>query len=106
MKAKKIKIALIADVPVVPQGKDDVAWTNAMHAKYTQLSQNHRSVGLWEVPFVVGQQYNVHWQYGLDWEGITMKRSKLYSPTDKGFTIRFNYTDRRDEFIVNRRAKV
>ena len=77
-----------------------------MHAKYTQLSQNHRSAGLWEVPFVVGQQYNVHWQYGLDWEGITMKRSKLFSPSDKGFTVRFNYTDRRDEFIVNRRTKV
>ena len=101
-----MKIALLANVPTVPEGQDDVTWTEDMHSKFSQISQNHKKTGVWEIPFVIGQQYNVHWQYGIDWEGFAVKRSKLYQAADKGFTLRFNYTDRRDEFHVNRRGKV
>ena len=67
-----------------------------MHAKYSQISQNHKKTNHWEIPFVLGQKYNVHWQYGIDWEGFTVKRSRLYKATEKGFALQFNYTDRRD----------
>ena len=48
----------------------------------------------------MGQKFNIHWQYGIDWTGVTLVRSRLYREADLGFTLRFNYTDRRDEFKV------
>ena len=31
---------------------------------------------------------------------MTLVRNRLFRETDEGFTLRFNYTDRRDEFKV------
>ena len=54
----------------------------------------------------MGQKFNVHWQYGIDWTGVTLVRSRLFREADLGFTLRFNYTDRRDEFKVTTNAVV
>ena len=93
MKDKNMKIALLENVPTVPQGQE---WTDDLHSKFSQISQNENITGQWEIPFVVGQQYNVHWHYDLNWEEFTVQMNKDYKPTDKGFTLRFNYTEDRN----------
>ena len=64
------------------------------------MSQNPKKPGQWDIPFPVGQNFNVHWQYGIEWTNVTIVRSRMFREKDLGFTLRFNYTDRRDEFTV------
>ncbi len=69
------------------------------------ISQNKKKV-FWEVQFVADRAYNVHWRYGLDWEGMNIKRSRFYSGVESRFLLHFNYTDRRDEFHVYGRQEI
>lgn len=55
---------------------------------------------------MAGRTYNLHWRAGIDWEGISIKRSRFYTNTNTRFLLNFNYTDRRDEFHVNGRANI
>ena len=64
------------------------------------MGQNPKKPGQWDIPFPVGQSFNVHWQYGIEWTGVTIVRSRLFREDEKGFSLRFNYTDRRDEFKI------
>ena len=104
-----MKIALLKDVPVPPQGADDVTWTAELTAKYGHMGQNPKKPGQWDIPFPVGQTFNVHWQYGIDWTGVTLVRSRMFREADLGFVLRFNYTDRREPrtslAISSRRAR-
>lgn len=52
-----IKVALQADVPA-----DGTEWTEEMHEKFARFDPRSSS-GQWEVPFLVGQEYHVHWRY-------------------------------------------
>ena len=101
-----MKIALTKDVPTPVGDADDVVWTAEHAAKYGNMGQNYKRPGQWDIPFPVGQKFNVHWQYGIDWTNITVLRSRMFRESDLGFTLRFNHTDRRDEFIVNRADKM
>lgn len=60
----------------------------------------------WEVQFVAGREYHLHWRAGIDWEGISIKRSRFYNSVDARFLLHFNFTDRRDEFHVRGRELI
>lgn len=57
----------------------------------------------WAIPVVTGHKYNVHWQWGLDFEKMQVTLSPLWSPTDKDVYIVHNFTDIRAkvDFIVS-----
>ena len=96
---QEIKIIKKGDMPSAGQ-----AWTEQMLAKYTKLLPNLKLAGQWEVPFLMGQDYHIHWLEYLDWTSVTMKRSRLYKVEDGYFNLVFNHTDRRDIFKVKGRA--
>ena len=87
-------------MPAPPTGETEVTWTQELVDKYSHMSQNKKKDGQWEIPLVTGQQYNVHWQYGIDWTGFSVERSRLMTAADKSIVLQFNYTDKRDEFHV------
>ncbi len=90
-----MKVALASAAPAV-----DVEWTQAEHDKFGAISQNPKKTAHWDIAFPVGDTFNVHWQYGIDWTGVTMVRSRMFTESELGIVLRFNYTDRRDEFNV------
>ena len=98
---QEIKIVRKSDMPSV--GQD---WTDEMRAKYSVLLPNLRLAGQWEVPFLMGQEYHIHWLEELDWTEMTLKRSRLYSVDDGYYMLYFNHTDRRDIFTVKGRAEI
>jgi hypothetical protein len=48
----------------------------------------------WAMPFAVGQYYNVHWKWGLDFTHVAIAPSRLWGIND-GVVLRFNYSDHR-----------
>lgn len=70
----------------------------------TVLLPNLKLAGQWEVPFLMGEEYHVHWLEELDWTEMSMKRSRHYKVEDGYYSLFFNYTDRRDIFTMKSRA--
>ena len=64
------------------------------------------SYNQWDVPFLVNQTYRLHWGNVIDWNQMTIKRSRLYNESDPYFLLQFNHTDRRDEFKVKSRREI
>ena len=59
------------------------------------------TVYTWDICFVTGYIYNVHWQNGnLDWIHMNFYPSPVWKPTDKGIVLRFNYTDYKEDYLV------
>lgn len=55
----------------------------------------------WDLAFVTGYIYNIHWQNGnLDWTHMNFYPTPVWKPTDKGVVFRFNYTDLREDYLV------
>lgn len=55
----------------------------------------------WDIPFVTGFRYNIHFQSGnLDWTHMQIYPSQYYQPTDLGIVLRFNYSDYREDFSI------
>jgi hypothetical protein len=57
----------------------------------------------WAIPVVTGHKYNIHWQWGLDFEKMQVSLSPHWKPTDKDVYIVHNFTDLRPriDFIVS-----
>jgi len=56
----------------------------------------------WDMPFVTGYIYNIHWQDGnLDWDHMNFYPTEVWKPEDKGVLFRFNYTDYRENYLIN-----
>jgi hypothetical protein len=53
-------------------------------------------------PLATGYTYNIHFKDGIDWEHIALQPSKQFTPSDKGYVLRFNYTAVRESFSVGR----
>ena len=101
IKGQKLKVALVSELPTPATGQTEVDWSvQANVDKFAALSQNAKKPGQWEVAFPVGTSFNLHWQYGIDWEGFTLVRSRMFRRNEAGFVLQFNYTDRRDAFHV------
>ena len=74
-----MKVALVSQLPTPAAGATEVDWSVADNvAKFGVHSQNAKKPGHWEIPLPVGEKFNVHWQYGIDWEGMTIVRSRLF----------------------------
>ena len=43
-------------------------------------------------PLATGYTYNVHFNNGVDFEHISVQPSGHFTPEDKGFVLRFNYS--------------
>lgn len=97
LEGKTLKIVLAENIP------SDGVFSEQVLAKYTQLTPSSGGSRLWVVPFVLGEAYNLHWHYGLEFTSMGIKRSRLFSPTEESFTVMFNHTDRRDAFQVTGR---
>jgi len=55
----------------------------------------------WDLPFVTGYIYNIHWQNGnLDWTHMNFYPTPVWKASDKGVVFRFNYTDIREDYLV------
>ena len=52
---------------------------------------------------MIGETYNLHWHYGLEFTSMGIKRSRLYTATEESYVVMFNHTDRRDAFQVTGR---
>lgn len=56
----------------------------------------------WDLPFVTGYIYNIHWQNGnLDWTHMNFYPTPVWKPEDKGLVFRFNYTDIREDYDIH-----
>lgn len=53
-------------------------------------------------PLATGFTYNVHWRMGLNWEHLAVQPSQFFTEADKGYVIKFNYTDNREYFDILR----
>ena len=55
----------------------------------------------WDMPFVTGYIYNIHWQDGsLDWTHMNFYPTPVWKAADKGVLFRFNYSDIREDYFV------
>ena len=48
----------------------------------------------WAMPFAVGNYFNVHWKWGIDFTHVAIAPSRLWGIND-GIVLRFNYSDHR-----------
>lgn len=56
----------------------------------------------WDLPFVTGYSYNIHWQDGsLDFTHMNIYPTNYWSPDDKGVVLRFNYSEIREDFNIS-----
>lgn len=67
------------DVP-----EDGAEWTQEDFDKFTIFDPISRS-GQWEVPFLVGENYHVHWRYSQEWTAAKIRRSRMYEKSDPYF---------------------
>lgn len=58
-------------------------------------------IGSWAMPYAVGQYYNVHWKWGIDFMHLSIAPSRLWE-SNEGVVLRFNYTDHRELFRIGK----
>jgi len=56
----------------------------------------------WATPLATGYTYNIHFNFGIDFEHIAIRPSSYFTPNDLGIVLRFNYTAVRESFSVGR----
>lgn len=80
--------------------------STAIAAENYSAMEPQSAYNQWEVAFLVNQTYRLHWGNVIDWSSMTIKRSRMYRLSDPYFLLRFNHTDRRDEFKVSSRHDI
>lgn len=50
----------------------------------------------WAMPFVTGHRYRLHWEAGLDFDGMKLEVSEMWATDDKDIRMVFNFTEKRE----------
>ena len=52
------------------------------------------------MPFVTGHRYRLHWEAGLDFDGMKIEVSEMWETTDQNVNLVFNFTESREAINI------